>query len=248
MKFTILSLFPEIFQSPFSQSILKRAQQSGLLEVNIVNPRIYSENKHKTVDDCPYGGGNGMVIRADVIINAIRNVCKQHPAKPHVVLLSPGGTAFTQRKAESLAGLEHLLLICGHYEGIDERVQTIVDECISIGDYVLTGGEIPAMVIIDAVARLIPGVLGCSESVVNESFSLQLLEHPQYTRPRVVSGLEVPNVLLSGNHAAIDRWRRKESLRKTLLTRPDLLRNAQLEADDGVLLAEILDELGDQSE
>ncbi len=246
MKFTILSLFPEMFHDVFSHSILKRAQQSDLIEFEIINPRNYADNKHMTVDDYPYGGGNGMVIRADVIFNAVQSVCNKCSAKPYIILLSPSGSVFTQRKAEFYAGCyDHLLLICGHYEGIDERVLAIVDECISIGDYVLTGGEIPAIVIVEAVARLIPGVLGCSESAVNESFSFQLLEHPQYTRPRVFNGLEVPDVLLSGNHAEINRWRRKESLRKTLQNRPELLRNARLEANDGLLLAEILDEMSE---
>lgn len=232
MRFDILTIFPEMFASPFEHSILKRGKAAGLIEINLVNIRDFAEDKHRMTDDYPYGGGNGMVMKPGPIVRALRDVEGRH-GQGKVILLSPSGKKFDQAAAKRLSAERHLVLICGRYEGVDERVREgFVDEEMSIGDYILTGGEFPAMVIVDAVSRLIPGVLGCSESPKEESFSSQLLEYPQYTRPPEFEGMRVPDVLLSGNHAEIIRWRNKEALSKTLLIRPDLLEKSDLLNED----------------
>ncbi len=220
MKFDVLTLFPESFE-PIKQSILGRALEKNLISLNLINIRDFSKDKHKKVDDTPYGGGAGMVIKPDVVYDAYKSV-KDKNAK--VIYLSPQGNVLNQKKVESLSKEEHLILLCGHYEGIDQRViDEIVDEEISIGDYVLTGGEIPAMVLIDSVSRYVEGVL-TKESIKEESFSNNLLEYPQYTRPEVFLGKKVPEVLLSGHHENIRKWREEQSLKNTYQKRPDLLK------------------------
>lgn len=220
MKFDVLTLFPESFE-PIKQSILGRALEKNLISLNLINIRDFSKDKHKKVDDTPYGGGAGMVIKPDVVYDAYKSV-KDKNAK--VIYLSPQGNVLNQKKVESLSKEEHLILLCGHYEGIDQRViDEIVDEEISIGDYVLTGGEIPAIVLIDSVSRYVEGVL-TKESIKEESFSNNLLEYPQYTRPEVFLGKKVPEVLLSGHHENIRKWREEQSLKNTYQKRPDLLK------------------------
>ena len=224
LRFDIVSIFPGMFESPFGDSILQRAREEGLLDLRVHDLRDYSLNKHKKVDDAPFGGGVGMVMNVEPIARAITAVKKEVP-ETRTILLSPGGRPFNQKKAWELSRLPSLTLICGRYEGIDERVrQHFVDEEISIGDYVLTGGEIPAMVLVEAITRLLPGVLGDPESVVEESFADDLLEYPQYTRPRDYEGLEVPEILVSGDHKKIRDWQRAEALKKTERVRPDLLK------------------------
>ena len=221
MKFDVLTLFPEMFEA-VKQSILGKAIEKGLININLVNIRDFSKNKHKKVDDTPYGGGAGMVIRPDVVYDAYKSVCDED-AK--VVYLTPQGKTLNQKMVEDLSKEKHLILLCGHYEGIDQRViDKIVDEEISIGDYVLTGGEIPAMVLIDSVSRYTEGVLS-QESIKEESFSDGLLEYPQYTRPEIFEGEKVPEVLLSGHHGNIDNWRKEQSIKITKQKRPDLLKN-----------------------
>jgi len=249
MRIDIVSLFPEMFDGPFGHSMIKRARDAALLDIAVTNPRTFTEDKHHIVDDAPFGGGSGMVMKPDPIFRTVRSlVDKQDFAKRLIVLMCPSGQTFTQSKAKELANFDQLILICGHYEGIDERVREhLVDECISIGDYVLTGGELPAMVIADAVARMIPGVLGAPEGAAHDSFYHGLLEYPQYTRPRDFEGLIVPDILLSGDHAKIERWRRKESLRITRKKRPDLLKAVCLSTTDQQLLREIDQEGGDET-
>ena len=225
MKFDILTLFPEMFE-PINQSILGRAQEKNIININVINIRDFSENKHKKVDDTPYGGGAGMVIMPDVVYRAYNSIDNIENAK--VIYMSPQGQTLNQTKVESLAKEEHLIILCGHYEGIDQRVlDKIVDEEISIGDYVLTGGEIPAMALIDSVSRYVDGVL-TGESIKEESFSQGLLEYPQYTRQEVFEGVKVPEVLLSGHHENINKWRKEQSLHITEKKRPDLLKNYPL--------------------
>ena len=232
MKIDILTIFPEMFQGVFSSSILGRAVSDDLLQITLTDIRPFSASKHKNTDDYPFGGGAGMVMMAQPIMDAMASVTGEdfHGKR---IFLGPRGKTLTTDMARSLAKEEHLVLLCGHYEGVDQRVlDTCIDEEISIGDYILTGGELAAMVLTDCVSRFIPGVLGSSESAETESFSDGLLEYPQYTRPRDLNGLTVPDVLLSGNHADIAAWRRKESLRITLERRPDLLRSAPLDKKD----------------
>nr|WP_320146051.1 tRNA (guanosine(37)-N1)-methyltransferase TrmD [uncultured Anaeromusa sp.] len=241
LHFSFVSLFPEMF-APLEHSILKRARDAGLLSFSHINPRDFALDKHRIVDDTPFGGGAGMVMKPDPIYRAVQSA-KEKGGAGRVVLMCPGGTPFSQAKALELAEEEHLILVCGHYEGIDERIrQHVVDEVISIGDYVLTGGELPAMVVADAVARLVPGVLGSCDSAPHDSFYDGLLEYPQYTRPRSFNDWEVPEVLVSGDHAKIQRWRRKEALRNTWKRRPDLLSGRGLEKADAKLLAEVKEE------
>jgi tRNA (guanine37-N1)-methyltransferase len=241
MIIDILTLFPEMFAGPFDSSIIKRARNKGLLEINLTDIRAFSGNKHNTVDDTPYGGGAGMVMQAPPILRALEHVRRARGgALSRVVLMCPTGLIFDQNWARDLAGEEHLVIICGHYEGIDERVRELaVTDELSIGDYVLTGGELPAMVVVDAVARMIPGVLGESASAEDDSFYHGLLEYPQYTRPYEYEGLSVPEILLSGHHEKIRRWRRRQSLLKTLERRPDLLRPEVLTGEDREILKEI---------
>lgn len=236
MKFDVLTLFPEMFET-MKQSVIGRAIQKNLLEINLVNIRDFSKDKHKKVDDTVYGGGAGMLIKPDVVYDAYKSVKSE---KSKVIFLSPQGKKLCQKKVEELAKEQHLILLCGHYEGIDQRViDMIVDEEISIGDYVLTGGEIPAMVLIDSVSRYIDGVI-TNESTSEESFSNEgLLEYPQYTRPEVFEGIKVPEVLQSGHHENINRWRRREAIKVTYKKRPDLLEKVNLTDEEMKLLKEI---------
>lgn len=228
MKFDVLTLFPEMFE-PIKQSIIGKAEEKKLIEINLINIRDFSKNKHKKVDDTPYGGGAGMVMQADVIYDAYKSI---KDLKSKVIYLTPQGQRLNQNKVEELSKEEHLILLCGHYEGIDQRViDKIVDEEISIGDYVLTGGELPAMVLIDSVSRYVDGVLSdCSTS--EESFSQGILEYPQYTRPEVFENVRVPEILLSGHHKNINKWRRCEALKNTYFKRPELLKNVKLSDED----------------
>jgi tRNA (guanine37-N1)-methyltransferase len=222
LRFDIVSIFPGMFESPFGDSIIERACEQGLLDLRIHDLRDYTLNKHKKVDDNPFGGGVGMVMNVEPIARALEAIKKEVP-KARTILLSPGGKPFNQEKAGELSHQESLILICGRYEGVDERVRLhFADEEISIGDYILTGGEIPAMVLVEAVSRLIPGVLGDSESIVEESFSDGMLEYPQYTRPRDFQGFKVPEVLVSGDPKKIRAWQKEEALKKTASVRPDL--------------------------
>ncbi|SDC34789.1 tRNA (Guanine37-N(1)-) methyltransferase [Priestia aryabhattai B8W22] len=242
MKIDVLSLFPSMFDGVFGESILKKAQEKNAVELNVVNFREYSTNKHQNVDDYPYGGGAGMVLTPQPIFDAVEKLTET-AKKPRVILLCPQGERYTQTKAEELAAEEHLIFICGHYEGYDERIreQLVTDE-ISIGDYVLTGGELGAMVVIDSVVRLLPDVLGNNHSAVQDSHSTGLLEHPHYTRPADFRGLTVPEVLMSGNHKKIEQWRQKESLKRTLLRRPDMLEKMELTEEQKKLVAQLKEE------
>ena len=223
MKFDVLTLFPEMFM-PVKTSILGRAEKNNLIEINLINYRDFSTDPKRHVDDCPYGGGAGMVIKPEPVYAAYESIIKDLDYKPKLIYLTPQGKVFNQKIAKELSNEKHLILLCGHYEGIDQRVlDEIVDEEISIGDYVLTGGELPAMVLIDAVSRNVDGVLD-NESLVDESFNSDLLEYPQYTRPEIFRGVKVPEVLLSGHHANIEKWRREQSLEITKRKRPDLIK------------------------
>jgi tRNA (guanine37-N1)-methyltransferase len=243
MKCDILTLFPDIINAYLKESILKRAQQKGLLEVKIYNIRNFASDKHKTVDDYPFGGGSGMVLKPEPLFRAIDFLKKDNEPR-RIILLSPQGRPFNQLLAEELSREERrLVFICGRYEGVDERVRlSLVDEEVSIGDYVMTGGELAALVIIDAATRLIPGALGDEDSVKEESFSWGLLDYPHYTRPREFRGLKVPEVLISGNHKEIWRWRRKQALKRTLQMRPDLIEKIKLNEEDKRLISEIEEE------
>lgn len=223
MKISIITLFPEVFGPILNTSILKRAQQKGKVTFELINLREFGEGKHKVVDDRPYGGGAGMVLKADILAKALKKL-KVKSAKCKVILTSASGNPYKQKKAKELSKLDCLIIICGHYEGVDQRfIDQYVDEEISTGDFVLTGGEIPAMVIVDSIVRLLPGVLEKPESIQNESFTENLLEGPQYTRPENFEGKSVPEILLSGNHKEIEKWRKEQSLKKTKKIRPDLL-------------------------
>ena len=243
MKIDILTLFPDMFAGPFGESIIKRAIQKNKVEIEIHNLRKWSKDKHKTVDGKPFGGGAGMVMMVEVLDKAVRELKKtqgsepsfprergvqtadgSEPPRPRVIFLTPQGKPYKQEKARELSEVDHIIFICGHYEGIDERIrESLVDEEISIGDYVLTGGEIPTMVVVDSIVRLLPGVLGNEESIKDESFGSNLLEYPQYTRPADYKGMKVPEVLLSGHHKEIEEWRKKESIKRTKKVRPDLV-------------------------
>lgn len=237
MHVDIFTLFPDMFQGPFSESILKRAQDQGLLSIALHNIRDATTDKHHIVDDYPYGGGAGMVMKPEPIFHAVEAVYQSGP----IILMSPQGRPFTQQIARELSQEPRLTLICGHYEGIDERVlQHLITDEISLGDYVLTGGELAAMIVVDATSRLIPGVLGGEESTLEESHSNNLLEYPHYTRPPVFRGWSVPDILLSGHHANIARWRRKESMRRTRTRRPDLFARLDLSSkQDQKILREL---------
>lgn len=235
-----MTLFPEMLEAVLKESIIGRAAEKQIVELEFHNIRDYSENKHRKVDDYPYGGGLGMVMQCQPIFSAVEDIVSKLGEKPHTILMSPQGKTFDQKKARELAGYKNLMIICGHYEGIDERVtEALVDEEISIGNFVLTGGEIAAMAVVDATCRLIPGVLKEDASHMIESFSEGLLEFPQYTRPPVFRGMEVPEVLLSGHHANIEKWRRYQSLKRTLEKRPELLEEANLSKEDLKLLDKI---------
>jgi len=221
MKIDVLTLFPAMFAGPLDESIIKRAREAGRLDLAIYNLRDYAHDRHRTVDDRPFGGGPGMLLKPEPIFEAVESLARENT---RVILLSPAGRTFNQAIAQELAGLEHLLLVSGHYEGFDERVrEQLADDELSIGDYVLTNGALPVMVIVDAVTRLLPGVLGDEGSARDDSFSQGLLEYPQYTRPAEFRGMKVPEVLLSGNHAEIARWRAEQACLRTQERRPDLL-------------------------
>ncbi|TCN25642.1 tRNA (guanine37-N1)-methyltransferase [Mesobacillus foraminis] len=241
MKIDILSIFPEMFDGVLGHSILKKAADKQAVNYQIVNFREYADNRHQTVDDYPYGGGAGMVLKPQPIFDAVEDLMQKAVSKkPRVILMCPQGERYSQRKAEELSKEDHLIFICGHYEGYDERIREhLITEEISIGDYVLTGGELGAMVVIDSVVRLLPGVLGSEESHIQDSFSTGLLEHPHYTRPADFRGMKVPDVLLSGNHRLIEEWRVKESLRRTHTRRPDLFEDIDLPDEHQKWLSEI---------
>ena len=239
VRFDILTLFPEMIEGMLNQSILKRAIEKKIIEVNIINFRDFSTNKHSTVDDYAYGGGAGMLISVEPIHLAMKTI--PNIDKAYKILTSPSGNVYNQNKAEKLSKLDHIVIVCGHYEGIDTRILDYIDEEISIGDYVLTGGEIPACAIIDSIARLVPGVIS-DESIVGESFTMGLLEYPQYTRPYEYDGKKVPDVLVSGHHANIKKWQRYQSLKKTYEVRPELLGNIALTNEDIKMLEEIKNE------
>lgn len=229
MRIDILTLFPEMFRGPFDASILKRAQERGLVSVHIHNIRDYTRDKHHVTDDYPYGGGAGMVMKPEPFFEAMEAVMAQSEEPAPIILLTPQGRQLTQRVVDELASYPRLVLLCGHYEGVDERVREhLATDEISIGDYVLTGGELPAMVLVDAVVRRIPGVLGSQEATEDDSFTSGLLQYPQYTRPAEYRGWQVPEMLLSGNHAQIAKWRRDQALLRTARRRPDLLRDVAL--------------------
>lgn len=233
MRIDILTLFPDMCRAVFNESIVGRAIAKGLIEINAVNIRDYTLDKHNRVDDTPYGGGMGMLMQAQPIYDCYKDLCSQLEKKPHLIYLSPQGNVLTQKRAKELSQMDNIVLLCGHYEGIDERVlEEIVDEEISIGDYVLTGGELPALVLTDCIARMVDGVLPNEEAFSQESHYSGLLEHPQYTKPFNWNGKEVPEVLISGHHANINKWKHEQSLKRTFERRPDLLDNVKLSKDD----------------
>jgi len=232
IRFDVLSIFPEMLHSPLDFSLLKKAREKGLIEIGLHNIRDWAEDKHNMTDDAPYGGGCGMVMKVEPVAKALEAL-KRTDVQPLVVLMTPQGEPFHQKIAEEFAEQKQIIIVCGRYEGVDERIREhLVDREISIGDYILTGGEFSALVVIDATSRLIPGVLGNDDSIRKESFSHGLLEYPQYTRPSEYRGWVVPDVLLSGNHAQIERWQRIEALRRTLMRRPDLLEEIEFSPED----------------
>ncbi len=240
MDVTVLTIFPEVFEKTLDFSMIKIARESGAASFNVVNIRDFAEDKHKTTDDVPFGGLEGMVMKIEPLYKAIESVKeKSISEKRRFVLLSASGTRLTQKKVEEYSHLDELVLICGRYEGVDERVLNFIDEEICIGDFVISGGEFAAMAVIEGVIRLLPGVLGNADSATNESFVHGILDYPHYTRPREFMGLNVPEVLTSGNHAEIKKWRRKQALRKTLGNRPELLENMELSKEDKIILDEL---------
>ena len=252
MRIEIATLFPDMCETVLSESIIGRARRAGKLDIHCRNIRDYTLDKHRRVDDTPYGGGKGMLMQAEPIYRCYEAVCEDFGARPHVIFMSPQGKPFTEKRAIELSQMEHILKLCGHYEGVDQRViDEIVDEEISIGDYVLTGGELGALVVVDAVGRLCEGVLADESCYMDESHYNGLLEYPHYTRPPVWHGREVPEVLQTGNHAKIDQWRREKSLENTLRKRPDLLRTAPLTDEDKQVLRRLREEqsqTGDDTE
>ncbi|MBO1097832.1 tRNA (guanosine(37)-N1)-methyltransferase TrmD [Enterococcus casseliflavus] len=243
MRIDVLTLFPRMFEGPLGESIIGKAREKGLLEINVSNFRDYSDNKHQTVDDYPYGGGAGMLLKVQPVYDNIKAIEEAAPeTKKRVILLDPAGKPFDQKMAEEFSTEEHLVFICGHYEGYDERIRSLVTDEVSLGDYVLTGGELGAMVMIDATVRLLPEVLGNQTSAQTDSHSTGLLEHPQYTRPAEFKGMKVPEVLMNGNHKLIEQWQLKESLRRTFQRRPDMLENYPLTEEMQKLLKEIEEE------
>jgi len=245
MLFQVLTTFPKMIEAVVGESILGRARQKGMIEVQAVNLRDFTADKHRTTDDAPFGGGPGMVMKPEPVFKAVESlVARARGGRPRVLLMTPQGRRFDQPMAAQLARESHLIIICGRYEGVDERIREhLVTDEISVGDYVLTGGELAALIVIDAVARLVPGVLGDASSAENESFSSGLLEYPQYTRPAEFRGYKVPEVLLSGNHEQIRKWRREQALERTLRRRPDLLGTAPLTEEDRRILDQIRERL-----
>lgn len=249
MKIDVLTLFPRMFEGPMGESIIGKAVNKGLLEINVSNFRDYSDNKHQTVDDYPYGGGAGMLLKVQPIYDNIKAIEQANPeTKKRVILLDPAGKRFDQAMAEEFSNEEHLVFICGHYEGYDERIRSLVTDEVSLGDYVLTGGELGAMVMIDATVRLLQDVLGNQTSAQTDSYSTGLLEHPQYTRPAEFNGMKVPEVLTNGNHKLIEEWQLKESLRRTYQRRPDLLEQLSMTPQMLKLLEEVKKEESDEIE
>ena len=240
MRFDIVTIFPRMVEAGLAEGIISRGIAGGLLDVVVHDLRDFTTDRHRSVDDVPYGGGPGMVMKPEPLLRAVEHIVATRGKPAAVVLLTPQGRVFTQAEAERLAGLGHVALLCGRYEGMDERVRELAaTEELSIGDYVLSGGELPALVVVDAVSRLVPGVVGDEQSIAEDSFSGGLLDYPHYTRPAAVAGRRVPDVLLSGHHAEVRRWRRKAALARTLERRPELLTTAALDEDDRVLLDEI---------
>ena len=240
MRIDIITLFPSMFRGPFDESIIKRARKKGILEINLHNLRDFTDDRHRTVDDLPYGGGAGMVMKPEPLFRAVEKVKEEKRSSWKVILLSPQGQPFAQEKAKELAEEGGLIFICGHYEGVDERVREhLIDEELSLGDFVLTGGELAAMVIVDAIARMLPEVLGCKDSIREDSFYQTLLDYPHYTRPTEFRGWKVPGVLISGNHQKIREWRKKKKLENTFKKRPDLLRTAKLSREEEEMLEQI---------
>ena len=244
MRIDVLTLFPRMFEGPMGESIIGKAQERGLVDLHISNFRDFSDNKHQNVDDYPYGGGAGMLLKVQPVYDNLQKIEEASPTKnKRVILLDPAGKPFDQKMAEEFSEEEHLVFICGHYEGYDERIRSLVTDEVSLGDYVLTGGELGAMVMIDATVRLLPAVLGNEQSNQTDSHSTGLLEHPQYTRPAVFNEMEVPAVLMNGNHQLIAQWQLKESLRRTYLRRPDMLEKISLTPEMKQLLNEIKREI-----
>jgi len=244
MRIDVLTLFPEMFTGVFNSSILGKAQEKGIVKLEAINFRAYANNKHNTVDDYPYGGGGGMVLKPEPVFAAVEALQAQADESPRVILMCPQGERYTQRKAEELSEASHLIFICGHYEGYDERIrQHLVTDEISVGDYVLTGGELPAMTVIDSIVRLLPGALGNESSAVTDSYSTGLLEYPHYTRPAQFRDMKVPDELLSGHHANIEKWRRQQSLLRTLERRPDLLDKVELTDNERKWLSQLKEKM-----
>jgi tRNA (guanine37-N1)-methyltransferase len=243
MKFDIVTIFPKMIEAALAEGVLSRGIANGALDVTVVDLRDHTTDRHRSVDDVPYGGGPGMVMKPEPLVRAVEELRSRRGTPDVVILLSPQGKRFTQAEAERLSRLRHIVLLCGRYEGMDERVPALVGaEEVSLGDFVVSGGELPAMIIVDAVSRLVPGVVGDGQSVAEDSFARGLLDYPHYTRPAEFAGLKVPGVLLSGHHADVRRWRRKTALARTLDRRPDLIESASLDAEDRELLEEILKE------
>lgn len=243
MRIDILTLFPDMCEAVMSESIIGRARKAGKVEIHCTDIREYTENKHRNVDDTPYGGGMGMIMQAQPIYDCYQAICEETGAKPHLIFLTPKGKTLTQQRVRELAEYDNIALLCGHYEGVDQRViDELQPEEISVGDYVLTGGELPALIVADSVCRMLPGVLSDEACFTDESHYNSLLEYPQYTRPPVWRDREVPSVLLSGHHANIEKWRRRQSLKRTLERRPDMLQNAELTKNDRKILEEIKNE------
>ena len=242
MKIDVVTIFPKMVEGPLAEGVVGRAIQRGALDVRVHDLRNHTSDRHRTVDDVPFGGGPGMVMKPEPLFRAVEAIRQQRGGPGAVILTSPDGRLFTHREAARLAALDHIVLLCGRYEGVDARVRDhLATEALSIGDYVVSGGELPALVIIDAVARLVPGIVGDEESVARDTFARGLLDFPQYTRPAEFRGIDVPSVLLSGHHAAIERWRRREALARTLEERPDLIEWAALDGEDRALLQELLE-------
>lgn len=240
MRIDIMTLFPDMCLAYLNSSVIGRARSAGIVQIECTDIRDYTTDKHRRVDDSPYGGGMGMIMQAQPIYNCYQDICRKAGAKPHLIYLTPQGKTLTQERVKELAKLDHLALLCGHYEGVDERViEELQPEEISVGDYVLTGGELPALIVADAVSRMIPGVLSSDECFTEESHYSSLLEYPQYTRPFEWRGRQVPDVLITGHHANVEKWRREQALKRTADRRPDMLEKAQLSENDMKFLSDL---------